>query len=62
MVRRRRRDGGRGRRFRALNLVRFEECLGGFAGLCDLRVIVMGVRRLPVMRQCVSPYVFGIES
>jgi hypothetical protein len=35
MLSRRRRHGGRSRRFRALNLVRSEECLGSFAGLCD---------------------------
>jgi hypothetical protein len=60
MLSRPRRHRGRGRRFRALNLVRSEECLGSFAGLCDLRAIVMGFRRLPGMRQGVSPFVFGI--
>jgi hypothetical protein len=41
-------------------LLRCEEGLGGFAGSIDLLTIVRSVRRLPVVRQGVSPDVFGV--
>jgi hypothetical protein len=41
-------------------LVRFEEGLGGFASFINLFSIVAGVRRVPVVRQGVSPDVFGV--
>jgi hypothetical protein len=53
---------GRCRRFRAVNaLFWFEQSLGGFAGFIDLLAIVMSVRRMPVMRQGVSPDVFLVK-
>jgi hypothetical protein len=56
----RRRYGHGCRRFGAFTWpVRAEERLGGFAGFIDLFSIVMSVRRLRIVRQGVSPDVFG---